>query len=145
MATTLLGILVDRFDDVPALVAAVPTGIYVSQIPETKPLPYVVLVHGGEVPDWNFQNEYVEEGRVQFYCYALTCQAVEEIATLVKSAYDWEEGSLVVTGGDAVARAISLERTNYLVSITDLFRAPSGEVVYEALVEYQTRIRRTYV
>jgi hypothetical protein len=137
-APTLLGAIVNQFNASGALMAAVPSGIWVSQVPETLPLPFVVLIHGGEVPDWTFERDYLEDGQVQFLCYALGCAAAENIATLLKTAFDWQ--SLMITN----ATSIQVERTNYLVSATDLFRAPSGEIVYEAMVEFHTRVKKTY-
>jgi uncharacterized protein DUF3168 len=138
VATTLLGAIVERFTADFDLNAAVPSGIWVSQIPEGKTLPFVCLIHGGEVPDWTFEREYVEEGRVQFLCYAKGCAAAEAIATLIKTAFDWQ--TVTITG----AASIKVERVNYQVSSTELFRAPDGEIVYEALVEYIFWVRKTY-
>jgi hypothetical protein len=138
MATTLLGAIVEKFSADFDLTASVPSGIWVSQVPEGKALPFVALIHGGEVPDWTFEREYVEEGSVQFLCYAQGCAAAEAIATLVKTAFDW--GTLTITG----AVSIQLERTNYQVSSTELARSPTGEIVYEAMVEYRTIVRKTY-
>jgi hypothetical protein len=136
--TTLLGGLVAHFQGDTALTAAATGGIWVSQVPEGVQLPFVCLLHGGEVPDWTFERDYVEDGEVQFLCYALGCAAAENIATLLKAAFDWT--NLTITN----AISIQVERTNYQVSVTDLFRSPSGEIVYEAAVSYHTRLKKTY-
>jgi Protein of unknown function (DUF3168) len=136
--TTLLGALVAHFQADASLTAAVSGGIWVSQIPEGVQLPFVCLLHGGEVPDWTFERDYVEDGQVQFVAYALGCANAESIATLIKAAFDWTDLTI------ANAISIQVERTNYQVSVTDLFRAPSGEIVYQAATDYHTRIKKVY-
>jgi hypothetical protein len=138
MAATLLGAYVELFQASAALTAAATGGIWVGQIPETIVLPFVCLVHGGEVPNWTFERDYVEDGQVQFLCYALTCEAAESLATLVKAAFDWQQLTI------ANALSIQVERVNYLVQPEDQFRSPSGEIVYRAMVEYHSRVRKQY-
>jgi hypothetical protein len=138
--TTLLGSLTARFEADATLASLVPSGVWVSQVPEGTPLPFVVILHGGEVPEWYTERDYVEQGTVQFLCYAKGCAAAEAVATAVKDAFDWQP--LTITGHNAAS--IEVRRTNYTVSATDMHRAADGEIVYEAAVEYQTLIRKTY-
>ena len=46
------------------------TGLWVEEIPETVPLPLIVLWHDGETPTWSYDTEYIETARVRFSCYA---------------------------------------------------------------------------
>ncbi len=135
MATTLLGALVERFDR-SSLVSTVSGGLYVAEYPENTNIPFVVLVHQGEVPECTFEKAYTESGAVQFHCFAQGLAAAESIASGVKDLYDW--CVLDITG----ARNVSVRRVNYLVTLEQL-KSATGDLVFDARVDYRTELART--
>lgn len=142
-AKTILGALVARFEDdglLAGLVGLTTAGqvkVFVGQEPEDDDLPFVVLVHQGEVPEWSFESAYTEVGKVQFACMAKGCANAEEIALRVKAVFDWCQASLTIVN----ATVVRVMRTNYQVTAEEM-KAPDGSIVYQAMVEYETEVKR---
>lgn len=139
MATTLLGALADRFDGYGGLTALVgSSGLYVGQEPEGVALPFVVVTHQGEVPEWTTEKAYTTIATVQFNCYAKGCAAVEAIALQVKGCFDWCQANLNING----ATPIRMTRTMYVLA-AEAVRASDGALVYRAQLDYEVEVNRT--
>lgn len=142
---TLLGALVARFGASTILIAAVPTGCYMGQEPETDPVtglapvkPFAVLTHEGEIPEWNSEQEVDEKTSVTFHILARDAATAELIALKVKNRFDWGQGyDLNVTGATTTA----VDRTNFTVRPLEQ-RDEDGQVVHDGQVMYDVLLHR---
>jgi Protein of unknown function (DUF3168) len=133
MATTVLGgmLAVYQADNLlPTLAPAFWTG----QAPENTALPYLVLEHQGETPEWNSQGG-IEETRCTLHAFAEGAAATEAIVEAVRSAFDFVRLSLTGIGDMGVMR------TGY--TLTPDERAGDADLVYHAAVSFLVRVYRT--
>lgn len=135
MATTLLAGITRKFDT-SSITATVSSGLYVGTYPENTSLPFVVLLHLGEVPEWSMESVYTEISRVQFHCFAVGLANCETIASTLKSTFDWCDLQI----NDATT--ISCKRTGYFIA-ADEQRSSQADLVYRAQVDYTIEVRRT--
>lgn len=136
MSTGTLTALVSRFNSSGAG-AGITGGIWVTQAPPQTSLPLCILVHGGETPQWTFENVYVDEGKFTFVLYGNGLANVEDLATQIKASFDW--CSLNITGGTTV----KVERTGYRAACEEQ-PDKDGELVFRAEIDYVTQVTRTY-
>lgn len=140
--TTLLGGIVRRFDAAGTLTASMSQGLYVGLEPEGKSLPFVVLLHMGETPEWCFENAYLEHGEVQFHVFAAGLANTEEIATNIKATFDPPAGGRTIDLQIAGATTISFLRTGYVVT-ADEQKSSEGQIVYHCQIDYSSELKRT--
>ncbi len=153
--TTTLGAIVGLFDSDATLTADVAGtgGLWVGGIPEDKnSLPLVCLVQHGEVPEWNFEAQVVEDrGNFDLIVYAKGLAAAELIAAHIKAVFDpkstWRPQADV---GDFVhLRALEgstatnawIERQDYRVKLVE-YRAADSTWVYEVTLPYKSFVSR---
>ncbi len=150
--TTTLGALVALFDGDPTLSADVAGtgGLWVGGIPEDKnSLPLVCLVQHGEVPEWNFEAQVVEEtGRFDLVVYAKGLAAAELIAQHIKAVFDpSSQMRPQANAGDFVHPPLAgvtnawIERQDYRVKLVE-YRAADSAWVYEVTLPYKSFVAR---
>lgn len=142
---TILGEVEARFRSDVALAGLMTVGAtanpWMGEIPEGTLLPCCLIRHLGEIPDFHTkasgERPVLEKMRLQFLAYAVGAGAAEAIALAVKRRFDFCEAALNVTA----ATVIAFVRRNYELTANDQFRSPSGDLVFEANVEYEAWVQ----
>ena len=141
-SSSLIGAIVARWDQsIPDTLAS--GGLWPCQIPDDKTsLPFAVLWHEGEVPEWTTQDAYTEDGQVRFEVYSATLADAESIAARIKDTFDFPGNAGPYFSFSDGSQMISMTRVNYLVSLSE-YRTAQAKVVYQVDLLYKTQLRRT--
>lgn len=135
---TLLGALVARFGASTILIAAVTNGCYTGQQAEESTMPFVVLTHSGEIPEWNSEQEVDEKTSVVFNVFDRDAATVEAIGQKIKNRFDWGAGyDLNVTGTSTT----DVTRTNFTITPLEQ-RDQNGQVIHHGQVMYDVLLHR---
>ena len=141
---TVLGAIVARFDASGAYAdIASSGGLWVDQVPEQKALPFVILVHEGEVPEWTMEDAYTEEVNFRFEVFAVGLAAAESIATKIKAAFDLPGQAQAAAAFSITNAAVfSCQRTSYHVAAVGELEATSQQV-YQCTLNYKLWVKKT--
>jgi hypothetical protein len=144
MAATQIEAMIARFDSQPCGALVSTSGkLWFGEIPPDKVLPFVGLAHGGSTPEYNTEGDYEELDRFSFELHDTDLVRLEQYATAIKVAFDLP-GTNEAKAALPIANAVFLSctRTSYVVTV-DPNEDYRGMTVYVALLEYQTRVRKT--
>lgn len=150
MRDTVLAAITRTFDNNAGLKErfASSSGLWVIEVPESDSLPFAVLFHDGETPDFtNGGDDYIETGAVHFDVFAVNLETTEELANAIVDAFDpttetvgWKK--LQVTGNRT--KSMEMSRTGYKIEQVP-FRDKNNNVVFQSTVSYQTRMKHTKI
>ncbi len=142
MAIGVIGAFQNQFDTNRAgLSSAVNGQFYFGELPAQAVIPFLVLNHTGETPEWTFEGSYKETTNLTITAFVpKNMENLETMVQRIKDCFDWQESS----DGMQIdkAKVIKVERTNYVASVDEL-REPGGELVYKGEVSFEVLIRRT--
>ncbi len=115
--------------------------LYFVQAPAKATIPFVVMNHDGETPEWTFESAYKEQTSISLTVYVPSdMEQLEAIVLQMKECFDWIQNdtqAFIIDG----ARVVKVERTNYKAEVDDLTE-PGGELVYKGTLTYEVIIRR---
>lgn len=146
MAATNLQAIIARFDTGAAGALASQSGkLWFGEVPEDRTtFPLCCLAHGGaQPPDYNFENDYLEDDLYSFFVFHTDLAACEAMALEIKKLFDLPDSfecaaALLIDN----ASARSCVRTSYVVSV-DEHDTPQGLSVYKAQLDYTLTVRKT--
>ncbi len=147
MATgpTLVGAIVATFraDTGPdSLMALVPSGIWVGEVPEKYQLPIVALRDYGQMANFNTQNPYYVDGRVQFEVRAAPLATAETIAARILFVFDQDVFSPTAQIDITDATCTRFMRTEYRVDVVR-DRTSADQPVYSVTISYVSTVNQT--
>jgi hypothetical protein len=144
MAATLLQSVVDYFHRSSLIANKMRVGPqwnpWFGEAPEQEPMPYCVLLHQGETPEYDTEpGPYLAEARVQFVVYGVGLARTEDAARAVRDVYD-----LLIDNPAALdfsgAHVAGVWRDDYTVS-AESERNADGDQVFSAAMTYRIMYR----
>ncbi len=124
------------------LMTLVPQGLYVGEVPEEFSNPMVVLEHTGELPSFNTERPYIEEGDVIFHVIFPGLAQAEALAKRLKWVFDNDpDTGPAISITDVLNRAVVTEfhRTNYIITDTNQ-RSVANLPVYQIQIPYHSKV-----
>lgn len=142
MPNSLLSAINEYFSASAALLAIVPEGLWVGELPEEFVPPMVAIQHLGEPPVWNTSKNYWSEGGAEFLVISNDLDKCEALAVLICNTFDQdpdEDSAKISTPSFPIKLFL---RTNYVVSRAQQ-RTRQSQPVFEINIPYKAMINRT--
>lgn len=139
-ALTIAGAVVKRWDTEGTTDFAASGGMWLAEIPQNKPLPFLVLLHGGERTEDTTEDDYEEMGTLSLKVFAVPVATAEALAIHVKRVFDQcakKPGLLQV----ADAKVNEWRRTGYSIGVAKFVDEDNNQVG-EATMNYRYTVHR---
>jgi hypothetical protein len=135
---SILAALRRTFAASPATQLALSGGLWANEVPEDVDVPYGYVELLGSSFLWTTEDFHVEVARVRMHVYAAGAENTERALLAVRALYDWRDLQM---DANSTASTCMVQPTDASVQ-SEFARLKTGEVVYQATVEYEIMVNR---